>query len=62
MTLSAARPLPEKRFGGEAKAQAAATKLNEWLENERRSEAWKDGRPTVTSLVPHADASLAELL
>jgi hypothetical protein len=34
-----------------AKARAAAIKLNEWLENERRPEAWKDGRPTVTSLV-----------
>jgi integrase len=40
-----------KRFQNEAKARAAALKLNEWLEAERQTEAWADGRPTISTLV-----------
>jgi integrase len=40
----------KKRFNDEGQARAAAIKLHQWIENERRSEAWKDERPTITSL------------
>ena len=40
-----------KRFQNEAEARAAALKLNEWLEAERQTEAWADGRPTISTLV-----------
>jgi enterobacteria phage integrase len=41
----------KKRFSDEAEARAAAVKLGEWVEQERKAEAFDAGRPTIQSLV-----------
>jgi hypothetical protein len=41
----------KKRFADETQARAAALKLAEWVEQERKAEAFDAGRPTIKHLV-----------